>query len=129
LGVAVFLLPLDIAVRRLALGRRDWVRLWDWVMDRLPGRRRAPEAESPVGRLFEAKARSEARRAAAHRPDALGVVIPKVPLPPPGPLSQPTEERGEPPQEPQPDRPSAPRDGDGDTLAGRLLKRKRRQDE
>lgn len=129
LGAAVLLLPLDIAVRRLALGRRDWVRLWDWVRDRLPGRRRAPELESPVGRLFEAKARSEARRAAAHRPDTSGAVIPEVPLPPPGPPSRLTEERGEPPPEPRPDRPSAPSDGDGDTLAGRLLKRKRRQDE
>jgi uncharacterized membrane protein len=130
LGAAILLLPIDVAVRRLALGRRDWVRLWTWVKERLPGRRRqsAPEAESPVGRLFEAKARTEARRAAMHVPDDV-VPVPDIPPSPAGAVAPPKEERVEPPLAPRPSQPPAPSAGEGDTLAGRLLKKKRNQDE
>ena len=69
--LAALLLPFDVGVRRLALGKRDFVRMWEWVVARLPGRRRpVAEAPSPVGRLFQAKARSEAARTEAARSEA-----------------------------------------------------------
>lgn len=65
LGLAALLLPFDVGVRRLALGRRDLERAQSWVMERLPCRRprSAVEAPSPVSRLFQAKSRVEERRA------------------------------------------------------------------
>jgi len=70
LGLAAVLLPFDVGVRRLALGRRDWERAWGWVRKRLPRRRPRPvaEAPSPVGRLFQAKSRAGERRPAAGPP-------------------------------------------------------------
>ena len=122
LGLAALLLPFDVGVRRLALGRRDLERAWAWVMERLPRRRPRPvvevEAPSPVGRLFQAKSRAEERRPAA------GVATPEA-APPPA-------ER--PPAPAPPSRPAAPPPpvgagegaaAEGETLAGRLLKRKR----
>ena len=44
LGLATLLLPLDIGVRRLALGRRDLVRAWEAVRSHLPPGRRRPAA-------------------------------------------------------------------------------------
>ena len=65
LGLAALLLPFDVGVRRLALGRRDLERAQSWVMERLPCRRprSAVEAPLPVSRLFQAKSRVEERRA------------------------------------------------------------------
>jgi hypothetical protein len=133
LGLAVLLLPFDIAVRRLALGRRDFRRMWEWVVARLPGRHRpAAEAPSPVGRLFQAKARSKARRAEA--PQLETTVVPPKVVPPP-----PTEQPGKPSArspkvgvsssvEQRESAPAEPgREGtEGETLAGRLLKRRKR---
>jgi hypothetical protein len=57
---AVLLLPLDIAVRRLVITRRDWERAWAASFGRLQ-----PDAVAPiprteqVSRLFEAKKRAE----------------------------------------------------------------------
>ncbi|HET91271.1 MAG TPA: VWA domain-containing protein, partial [Chloroflexi bacterium] len=66
LGLAVLLLPFDVGVRRLALSRRDWARVWNKVQERLArqpldvvGEAAAP---SPVSRLFEAKSRAGERR-------------------------------------------------------------------
>jgi len=107
LALATLLLPFDVGVRRLALGRRDWAQAWAWVTERLPHRRPrlAAEAPSPVGRLFEAKSRAEERRPAGQ------VTAPKV------------LEAAPPPVERQ--SPAAPPAADGETLAGRLLERKR----
>jgi hypothetical protein len=121
LGLAALLLPFDVGVRRLALGRRDWEKMRDWVLERLSRRRPAPvaEAPSPVSRLFEAKARSEARQ--AERRPAAGVDAAEAPSPPveqpPAPPSRPVE-----PAEPPPVA------GEG-TLAGRLLRKKRERRE
>ncbi|MCP4543377.1 MAG: VWA domain-containing protein [Chloroflexi bacterium] len=135
LGLATLLLPFDIGVRRLALGRQDWAKVRDWVLERLPRRRPRPVAEtpSPVSRLFEAKARSEARRAEGElsqfgrRPtvDALTSEVPlspsteRSPIPPSRPVERPSEQ------------PSASSTIEGETLAERLLRRKqeRREDE
>ncbi len=66
LGLATLLLPFDVGVRRLALGRRDLARAWAWAVARLP-RRRRPVVEAPptVSRLFEARSRVRERRPAA----------------------------------------------------------------
>jgi len=133
LGLAVLLLPFDIAVRRLALGRRDFARMWEWVVARLPGRRQpVAEAPSPVGRLFQAKARSEARR------PEVEITPPKVG--PPVSAEQPRETLSPILRQAQ-DRPlprstgeGAPAEPgrvgeDGETLAGRLLRKKRRPED
>jgi hypothetical protein len=127
--LAAILLPFDVGVRRLALGRRDLARARAWVMERLPHRRPrlAVEAPSPVDRLFEAKSRAEERRAAAPPPDKQ----PPVPKPPSRPVVSPLAPLrtgpGEPPAEPPP--PPLPV-AEEETLAGRLLRRKqeRRED-
>jgi uncharacterized membrane protein len=126
LGAAVLMLPFDVAVRRLVLGRRDWVRLWNWVSGWLPGRRRrgTPEAESPVGRLFEAKARARVRRSSEGT-----VSVPEVAPPLPVAPARPAERPDEPLAAPRSPEPSAPGGDEGETLAGRLLKKKRRQGE
>jgi hypothetical protein len=130
LAAATLLLPFDIAVRRLALGRRDWVRLWNWVTERLSRRRhRAPETESPVGRLFEAKARSEARRPAGRGLEGDAVSAPEVPQTRPAASPPPAERRDAPSATPRPDKPPTDGAAEGETLAGRLLKKKRRRED
>ncbi len=135
LGLATLLLPFDIGVRRLALGRRDWEKARDWVLERLPRRRPRPVADtpSPVSRLFEAKARSEARRAEGElsqfgrRPTA-DAPVSEAPLPPPAERAPTSPARSvERPAEPPLVLPTV----EGETLAGQLLrrKRKRREDE
>jgi hypothetical protein len=118
LALATVLLPFDVGVRRLALGRRDFVRIWAWVVARLPGRRPVAETPSPVGRLFQAKARIEdARRSEAQRP-AVTATPPKVAP------SASTEYPAIPTQPSS--RPSAPQPppAESGTLAGRLLRKK-----
>ncbi len=111
LGLATLLLPFDVGVRRLALGRRDLARAWAWVLERLPRRRRlVAEAPSPVGRLFEAKSRVAGR---VERPTPAPPPIAEMPSPSPP---------AAPPVKPPP---SAPPAREGETLAGRLLERKR----
>jgi hypothetical protein len=133
LGLAVLLLPFDIAVRRLALGQRDFARMWEWVLARLPGRRRSvAEAPSPVGRLFQAKARSKARRTEVRQPETTAV-SPKAT--PPASTEQPREvpprssRAGTPSPVEREGAPAKPgREGaEGETLAGRLLERRKRR--
>jgi hypothetical protein len=128
----VLLLPFDVGVRRLALSRRDLARARDWVGERLPRRRPRPVAEppSPVARLFQAKSRAEQRRTDA------GGAAPGVSSTPSaedvGPVAQPAR-----PAAGLPGAPSiAPREepeegvaGEGETLAGRLLKKRRERGE
>jgi uncharacterized membrane protein len=125
LGLAALLLPFDVGVRRLALGRRDFVRMWEWVLARLPRRRRPmAEAPSPVGRLFQAKARSAARRPTAE------VTPPKVAPPPPTerPAAPTPPARPAVPPKPSSAEPSPPAT-EGETLAGRLLRKRRGREE
>lgn len=108
LGLAAVLLPFDVGVRRLALGRRDLARAWAWITGHLPRRRRPAESPSLVGRLFEAKSRAAGR-------------VERPPHAPPSAETPPVQ---------APARPSVvtpappPPAGEGETLAGRLLKRK-----
>jgi uncharacterized membrane protein len=125
LGLAALLLPFDVGVRRLALGRRDLERIAAWVAARVLRRRRlVTEVPSPVGRLFQAKARSEARRPITE------VIPPRVA--PSAPAERPRETPTRPSLAGAPSPVSQGRDrvgADGETLAGRLLKRKRGRDE
>jgi uncharacterized membrane protein len=111
LGLAALLLPFDVGVRRLALGRRDLERARAWVMEQMPRRQSRPavEAPSPVSRLFQAKSRAEGRRA------TMDAVAPETTAPPPA-------ERTPAPTPPQ----EKPKDtAKGETLASQLLKQKR----
>jgi len=67
LTLAVLLLPLDVAARRLVFGRRDLLRARDALRDRLTHHVRKPVGESlpSVARLMGAKERVEAARPAA----------------------------------------------------------------
>jgi hypothetical protein len=132
LGLAALLLPFDVGVRRLVLGRRDLARARAWLMARLPRRRPHPavESPSPLGRLFEAKSRAEERRPV----DGVGVSAED---------GRPVDETrvpAGPEVSPRPaERPPARREGtgveadrgaaEGDTLAGRLLRKKREREE
>ena len=112
LGVATLLLPIDVGVRRLVMSRRDLARARAWVLERLPRRPTRPVSDtpSPVSRLFEAKARTETRRAGERRPAA--ETTPSLPKQPAAPV-----------------RSQGRAATDEETLAGRLLKKKRRREE
>ncbi|HDQ72349.1 MAG TPA: VWA domain-containing protein [Chloroflexi bacterium] len=131
LGLAVVLIPFDVGVRRLALSRRDWEKAWRWLTTRLgallgrwlprlrPHPRSSEEAPSPVGRLFEAKSRAEERRPSSGeiRPDpAVKSETRTTPLPAPPPPK---------PQEPRRPSPDVP---PGETLAERLLRKRRERE-
>jgi Ca-activated chloride channel family protein len=108
--VAIVLLPLDVAVRRLVLGREELQRARAWLVARLPRWRRvhapaAPRSEQ-VERLFEAKGR------AAERPISTTAPVDRTAVAPEPPPAQP---------EPKGER-AAPAEG---TLASRLLDRKK----
>jgi uncharacterized membrane protein len=122
--LAVVLLPLDVAVRRLALTRRDLERAWAATLGRLGGTAPQPPAQrsEQVARLFEAK-----QRAGTAAPEA-----PEAPVPS---GAQPQKESSPPPapptREPRRERPtpSAERSSDR-SLASRLLeKRQQNQDD
>ncbi|MBN1179550.1 MAG: VWA domain-containing protein [Anaerolineae bacterium] len=118
LAVATALLPFDVAVRRLAVGRQDLVRAWAWVTARLPRKRPRPAVAptSPgVSRLFEAKERAEQTRRAEPAAGAARPVSPPAPTPPPKPRAADT---------PAPPVPAK----EGGTLASQLLKRKQDRD-
>lgn len=68
--LAALLFPLDVAVRRLNLSRRDLQLAANWVSERLPNRRRGSGTEPQVfGELFSARERAR-RRNQAPRPAA-----------------------------------------------------------
>jgi uncharacterized membrane protein len=122
LGLAAVLLPFDVGVRRLALGRRDWeraqaaVRTWLGRFPRPVGEEGRERPPSPVmGRLAQAKSRAEERRA---QPGVTpGVVSPPAPQSPaPAPRLTPVSPAGREREE---------QATESETLAGRLLERKR----
>ncbi|MDX1615442.1 MAG: FixH family protein [Candidatus Promineifilaceae bacterium] len=60
LTLAAILLPLDVAVRRLVITRRDLAQGWAAISGRLPRRSStAPARSEQVARLFQAKARAK----------------------------------------------------------------------
>ena len=113
LTLATLLWPVDVAVRRLALGRRELEQARAWLGERLPRRRPAgAEAPSPVARLLRAKERTE------RRTPSVAAVPPAEEVPP---LSPPPK-----PPSPAPERPAPPPPSpEPETLAERLLRRKR----
>jgi hypothetical protein len=113
LAMAALLLPIDIGVRRLALNRRDLERAWAWLKARVPRPRARPQPESPspVRRLFQAKERAER------------------PTRPPSPAPLPLEEPTPPPSKPAPkEDEEETREGADETLARRLLERKKERE-
>jgi uncharacterized membrane protein len=119
---AVLLLPLDIAVRRLVITRRDWERAWAATFGRWRPATPPPAAQTEqVSRLFEAKERATTRME--------GTAVPQPPeaMPP----SPPAAQAGPPPTRPAPPSPSpasppaAPTESG--SLAARLLDKKRQQ--
>jgi hypothetical protein len=67
--VVALLFPLDVAARRVMLGTQDVRRAVAWLRERLPARRkRAAERERVLGRLFQARARAQERRARTEAP-------------------------------------------------------------
>jgi hypothetical protein len=118
---AVLLLPLDVALRRLAISREQVARAWFALRSRLPGPARpVPLAGRPerVGRLFEAK-----RRAGESGQPSRGPVVSEI-----APAS---DEMLAPPQvEPVRPEPQAGRDKaepPGGSLAERLLDSKKKR--
>jgi hypothetical protein len=68
--IAALLFPIDVAIRRLTLSRRDWQTASDWVAQQLPNRREAtqPKGEPQVlSALFNARNRAR-QRTQADRP-------------------------------------------------------------
>lgn len=122
--LAVLLLPVDIAVRRLVITRRDWERAWAATFGRwqpatvVP----APRTEQ-VSRLFEAKQRAEKSSPAtpAVPPEAKPTVI----------LPKKEGGDGERPSTPTApsSAPASAKSGDSATLAARLLKKKQQPDQ
>jgi hypothetical protein len=67
--VVALLFPLDVAARRVMLGRQDLRRAVAWLRERLPARhKRADGRERALGRLFQARARAQERRARTEAP-------------------------------------------------------------
>ncbi len=121
--IAVLLLPVDIALRRLAISRRDRERAWAATFGRLrrPAQAAAmAEQQEQVSRLFEAKRRASVGRAesesgAAHTAD---------PAQPPIVGASPPEGKPAAPAAPSP---PASTDAGSGSLASRLIERRRRQ--
>ncbi|MCB0178158.1 MAG: VWA domain-containing protein [Anaerolineae bacterium] len=90
--LAALLFPLDVAVRRVRLGRREWQQAHRWLLARLPGHQQTPPAEPspPIhSELFEARQRVR-QRYTAPPPAADSPVIapppkPSAPIEPPAP--------------------------------------------
>ena len=120
LVLALLLWPIDVALRRMSIGRRDLAAARAWVAA-LPARRRALARRSTTGEsLLAARGRatsSEARMAILSTPSETPRPTPPVP-----PAPQPTPEASTPPAPPSaPPPPTSP----SDTLA-RLRDAKRR---
>ncbi|MCB0197121.1 MAG: hypothetical protein KDJ65_34560, partial [Anaerolineae bacterium] len=117
---AALLFPLDVAVRRVRLGHREWQRAIRWVTARLPGQATEPgsEAAAPTlhSELFEARQRARERYSAP----------PSTERPP---VSSPKAAPASPPTSPPPEKPASLKEKEEteeqDTLA-RLQAAKRR---
>ena len=130
LGLAALLLPFDVGLRRLALGRRDLERAWAVVRTRLQkvpspvGEGRGEGVPSPVSRLFQAKSRVEQYQSVEQVSTPAAPEAPETSPPPAGPSPPPA-----PPSRPAASAPPAPSVAEGETLAGRLLRRRQEREE
>lgn len=121
LAAAVLLWPVDVALRRLALGRRDVERALEWVRGRFARQRPVVEAPSPVTPLLRAKERTAARAARARGREA----GPAPPYAGEGEASAPSRPAPR-PAPPAENRREVPPADEAETLAARLLRRRRR---
>ena len=127
--IAVLLLPVDIAVRRLVITKRDWERAWAATFGRLRPQRVQSERSEQVSRLFEAKQRagvrgeSEGEGETAVAPHPISRQDAVVKNEERGARGEKRETRLVPPPVPKPKSPS------GGSLASRLLEKKRQQDD
>jgi hypothetical protein len=122
--LAIVLVPLDVGVRRVALGRSDVRRARAWVARRVGLERAEPEAVPGLAELRAARDRV-ARR--ADRVAASASVAAREPASAPAPAT-PRAAVASPPIAPQPATDPAPRgepEGAGETLAARLARRRR----
>ena len=120
--LAVLLLPVDVAVRRLALNRRDLARAWDAVRGRWRGRAAAPprSRSEQVARLFEAKERAGTSHS-GEEPARKQATLQEEKAPAAAePTSQPADAPAQGPETP-------PSSAEGGSLAARLLQRRRQQ--
>jgi uncharacterized membrane protein len=89
---AALLFPLDVAIRRVMVTRRDLAEVWASLVGRLPMRQDRPPAEPLLGHLFEAKQRvssaSRTRPAGGDAPQAAEIQPEKAGEQPVEPLSQ-----------------------------------------
>ncbi len=64
LMVVAILFPLDVALRRVILGRSDLVKAAAWLRERVPvGKKEVVPTEKVLGALFQARGRAKARQA------------------------------------------------------------------
>jgi hypothetical protein len=120
--LAALLLPFDVASRRLILTRRDWVRLRDWVLEKLEIRKApAPQESAPhVQALFKAKSRAHEEMHASQP-----LPSPEPPAPAPAATSQKPEPAPEPKKVPQERSPqSSPPEESASTTASLLARKK-----
>jgi len=123
--LAAVLLPVDVALRRLVVTRRDVERAWAAIFGRIRPQPAVDQRSEQVARLFEAKQRAGTTTSPAGR----------TPSPPPvsredatasqseekapGPAPSPPRQRSEPATQPEPT----------GSLASRLLERRRQSEE
>ena len=68
LMLAALLFPLDVALRRVMVSRRDWQNARAWVVERLPGRPAQRPEQPALGNLFSARERARKRTERGERP-------------------------------------------------------------
>ncbi|MEZ4591725.1 MAG: hypothetical protein R3D55_11390 [Chloroflexota bacterium] len=119
--LAVILLPIDIAVRRLVITKRDWERAWAATFGRLQPAAAAPAPRTEqVSRLFEAKQRAGQEAAQKPSEEAKPAVILRK-------EEGGNEERPSATQ-PAPSIKKPQKTAESGTLAARLLQKKQQQD-
>jgi uncharacterized membrane protein len=123
--VAVILLPVDIALRRLIITKRDWERAWEKVFGRFRQQPVVVERTEQVSRLFEAK-----KRALSEQPEQNQVPstqkMTQEPQGKPSFAAQEQQSEKPKPSEAPPKQPKAS-PGVSGSLASRLLAKKREQ--
>ena len=119
LVVAVLLLPVDIAMRRLVVSRRDFQRAWSATFGRLlPERVPATARTEQVSRLFQAK-----ERAGTRPTDGLSQETPPIQSSVEGAGDDRQQALEDEPIMREPERPTTLESGE--TLASRLLEKRR----
>ncbi len=129
--LAVILLPLDIALRRLVITRRDLQRARAAILGRWQKQSAAPATRSEqMARLFQAKQRSTPTRSQPPTTSQSSRILRRDADHPEPTISQPAATSDEkrpssPPKSPKPTRPATP--PQSGTLAARLLAKKQNQ--